>query len=331
MDPITQGALGASVPQSLGKPERMATITWLGCLAGMAPDLDVLIQSPSDPILFLEFHRQFTHSLFFIPIGALICATVFYRWSRAHFSFKQTYIVCCLAYGTHALLDACTTYGTQLLWPFTDARFAWNNVSVIDPLATVPLLIMVILSWRKSRPLFAQLGLLWFLGYLGLGVFQKDRATEAGQAIAESRGHHGVVVSAKPGFANILLWKVIYEYQDTYYVDAVRAGLTPTVYEGDRIKKLNLERDLPWLNLASQQALDVTRFDWFSAGYLALDPHDPMFVIDMRYSVLPNQIKPLWGIRLNPNAGDNDHVEFISERDTSAGTLQTLYSMILGK
>ena len=38
----------------------------------MAPDLDVLFQSPTDPILFLEFHRQFTHSLVFIPIGALL-------------------------------------------------------------------------------------------------------------------------------------------------------------------------------------------------------------------------------------------------------------------
>ncbi|GAL32009.1 integral membrane protein [Vibrio maritimus] len=38
----------------------------LGLLSGLAPDIDVLIRSSHDPLLFLEFHRQFTHSLLFI-------------------------------------------------------------------------------------------------------------------------------------------------------------------------------------------------------------------------------------------------------------------------
>lgn len=51
----------------------------LGLLSGLAPDLDALIKSQSDPLLALEFHRQFTHSLFFIPIGSLICALVLHH------------------------------------------------------------------------------------------------------------------------------------------------------------------------------------------------------------------------------------------------------------
>ena len=76
MDPVTQGVLGATLPQATVKKSHIVYAGILGLLGGMAPDLDVLIRSPNDPLLFLEFHRQFTHSLFFIPIGGLICALV---------------------------------------------------------------------------------------------------------------------------------------------------------------------------------------------------------------------------------------------------------------
>ncbi len=78
MDPLTQGALGAALPQSVSNKKSLGIIGILGFLSGIAPDLDIFIRSESDPILFLEFHRQFTHSLVFIPFGGLICALVLY-------------------------------------------------------------------------------------------------------------------------------------------------------------------------------------------------------------------------------------------------------------
>jgi inner membrane protein len=141
MDPLTQGALGAAFAQA-GTRRRYEVVrdaSIIGALAGMAPDLDVLIQSSSDPLLFLEYHRHFTHALAFIPIGALICAGVFYYFVRKRLHFQQVYLFSLLGYGSHAILDACTTYGTQLLWPFSSARAAWNLISVVDPLFSVPL------------------------------------------------------------------------------------------------------------------------------------------------------------------------------------------------
>ena len=76
MDPVSQGVVGAAFAQAAAKRTTLATVAWYGALGGMAPDLDVLFQSPTDPILFLEFHRQFTHSLVFIPIGALLVFAV---------------------------------------------------------------------------------------------------------------------------------------------------------------------------------------------------------------------------------------------------------------
>ncbi len=331
MDPFTQGALGAALPQSVSNQKKLTTTTWLGCLSGMAPDLDILIRSSSDPMLFLEFHRQFTHSFIFIPLGALLCCLVFYRWSGKHLSFIQSYIVCVLGYGTHALLDACTTYGTQLFWPFSDIRIAWNSVSVVDPLATIPLLILVIAAMRTSKPLYARIGLIWLISYLLIGTVQRDRAESAGWELARLRGHEPVDLSAKPGFASILLWKVIYEYDDRYYVDAVRTGWNPKIYPGDSVVKLDSTRDLPWLDLNSQQASDLNRFAWFSADYLAVDKNDPNFVVDMRYSILPNEVNALWGIRLTPTARKQDHAEYLARRDTSPERLTLLLQMLSGE
>ena len=44
----------------------------VGAVAGMTADLDVLIRSSADPLLNLEYHRHFSHSLLFVPLGALL-------------------------------------------------------------------------------------------------------------------------------------------------------------------------------------------------------------------------------------------------------------------
>jgi membrane-bound metal-dependent hydrolase YbcI (DUF457 family) len=78
MDPLSQGTVGAALAQSSASKKNIFKISVIGFLAGLAPDLDVLIQSSTDPILSLEYHRQFSHSLFFIPFGALIVALLIF-------------------------------------------------------------------------------------------------------------------------------------------------------------------------------------------------------------------------------------------------------------
>ncbi len=121
MDPISQASLGASLSQSFARDKsKQFSALLIGALAGMAPDLDMFIRSAEDPLLFLEFHRQFTHSLIFIPVGAFLCSLVFYPFFRKKLSFAQIYLFSFLAYATHGMLDACTSYGTQLFWPFSN-------------------------------------------------------------------------------------------------------------------------------------------------------------------------------------------------------------------
>lgn len=332
MDPLSQGVLGASLPASMSKPGNTVAALLLGFLAGMAADLDVLIRSAEDPLLFLEYHRQFTHSLIFIPIGGLLCALVLHPLigRRRGLSFARSLLFCSLGYATHAVLDACTTYGTMLLWPFSSDRIAWNTISIIDPLFTLPLLLLIAAAAIRAQPRLAQLALVWALGYMSLGLWQRNNALDLGHQLAAARGHQVQRLEAKPSFGNILLWKVVYQTEDRFYVDAVRSGLSPRVYPGDSIARLDLERDLPWLDATSQQATDIARFTWFSNGYVALDPDRPQRIIDIRYSMLPNELQALWSIELDPSASSDQHVAYRTHRQAGRDSFADLWSMLTG-
>ena len=333
MDPVTQGALGAAAAQSFANGKRSSAAMLAGWLGGMAADLDVLIRSSSDPLLFLEYHRHFTHSLLFIPVGGLLVALFVHLCigRRRQWAFISTLGFCTAGYATHALLDGCTSYGTMLLWPFSDTRYAWDTISIIDPLFTLPIIALLVLSVSRRNPWPARVGLCWALMYVNIGFFQHERALQAGQELAQSRGHSPLRLEAKPGFANLLLFKTIYRTDSHFYVDAVRVALNSKHYTGDSIAILNIQRDLPWLPDGSQQAEDLRRFEWFSDGYVALHPTIKNEVIDIRYSMLPQHIDPLWGITLSPSATPLQHAAYVTHRESSAELLNTYWQMIRGR
>lgn len=332
MDPLSQGISGSLATQLFSQPKKLLAVSVIGFLAGMAADLDVFIRSASDPLFGLEFHRHFTHSLIFIPIGGMLCALVFYAvYCHRFFSFRQTWLFSTLGYATHALLDACTSYGTLLLWPFSSNRIAWNNVSVIDPLFTLPVLLFVILAVIKRNRIFSVIALVYALLYLGLGLALQYKASNTVIQLAQLRGHFVTELVLKPSFGNLVLWKSIYLHDGNYYIDAIRVIGETQIIVGESQAKLDIERDLPWLSKTSQQADDLARFSWFSDGYLALSKDDPYLVIDMRYSLLPNSADGLWGIKFNPQAGKDEHIQMVSmnrDRQSSRQSLPRLLQMI---
>ena len=330
MDPVSQGTLGAMASQNIaGKHIAIATV--LGFMGGLAPDLDILIRSETDPLLFLEYHRQFTHSLVFIPIGGLICAAIAH-WlfaRRKGLPFRRTLLYCTAGYATHALLDACTSYGTQLFWPFSNMRIAWNFMSIIDPLFTLPTLMLVIIATVRRKPLFARFAVIWLVSYMAFGIAQRERIESAGHALAQSRGHQPLRLEAKPGFGNQLLWKVVYETESRFYVDGFRAGPKLRHYPGDSLPKLDVERDFPWLDPDSQQALDIERFSWFSDGFVAVPGDDPDRIADIRYSMVPNEIDAIWMIGLDPQAGPDQHAAYYHEHQAGDNATRKLWDMLV--
>ncbi len=331
MDVLSQAVFGSSLAQSVAKDRsKQLTALLIGALAGMAPDLDVLIRSSDDHLLFLEFHRQFTHSLFFIPIGALLCAFIFYPFAKKKLSFMQIYLFSFAGFATHGLLDACTSYGTQLFWPFSNERVAWSIVSIVDPFFTLPVLVLIVLAVYRKQRLFAQIAFAYAVVFLISGFIQKHRAEDALYSLAQQRGHQVERIRVKPSFANRHVWKLIYEYNNRYYVDAVKLLRNTEIIPGTSIQKLNIKRDLPWLMPNSQQAKDIERFRWFSDDFLAVDPQNPDTVMDVRYSILPNNVKLMWGIKLDQHKNNtpNTHVKFIVNRKLRAQSRKQFIDML---
>ncbi|SVD24497.1 uncharacterized protein METZ01_LOCUS377351, partial [marine metagenome] len=99
MDPLAQGIAGAALAGSCSREKDEARLAiGVGFLAGLAADLDVFIRSSSDPLLRLEFHRQFTHSLVFIPVGGLFVAAILWPFLRHRVTFLRTWTFATLGY-----------------------------------------------------------------------------------------------------------------------------------------------------------------------------------------------------------------------------------------
>lgn len=294
----------------------------------MTPDLDLLFRSSRDPLLAIELHRHFTHSLAFAPIGALICSAVLFSFVRRSLSFRACYGFSLLGYVTHGLLDACTSYGTLLFWPFSHRRIALDLVSVADPLMTLPLVGFLAVAASKRRPALAALGIIWCLLYLGFGSVQDHRAAAAIRELAASRGHAPVSVDVKPSLGNLWLFKTIYAYDGRFYVDAARIGFRTRIFEGQARKIFDSARDFPWLASGTQQARDVERFRVFADGYLAMDPEHPNRIVDLRYSLVPNRPDAFWGIELDPGASADTHAAYVTMRIRSPAEGRELLRML---
>ena len=330
MDPISQGVVGAAAAQASANKKNILGIGVIGVLAGLAPDLDIFIRSSTDPILFLEYHRQFSHSLIFIPFGALLVALPIFYLMKKSMSFGTVYLASFLGYATHGLLDACTSWGTLLFWPFSDERVTWSNISIVDPLFTIPVLIFVVMAMLKRKKIFSLLAIGWIAFYLSLGLIQYERTYLVAAELAKSRGHSPERLTLKPSFGNLILWKSIYLYERKFYVDAIRSVQSSTICTGESIEEFNYEKHLPNLKRESQQAIDIERFRWFVQDYLGFDDENNI-VIDIRYSNIPNQIKPMWGLAIDLNLDSTEHAIWWTNRTSNQNQLKTLKDMLVGK
>jgi len=149
MDSISQGVLGGAVGGLIGWRKLGKKAYRRGIVLGTVPDLDVFV-GPwlySDPIQAMFFHRWPTHSIVFAFLAAPIFA---YLMNKIHKGDKATWwtwtLVAFFAFLTHSLLDVLTNYGTRLLRPFTDTAYSLNSIFIVDPLYTIPFLVLFLIA-----------------------------------------------------------------------------------------------------------------------------------------------------------------------------------------
>lgn len=211
MDSLTQIVLGAAVGEAvLGKKVGNKALFY-GAIAGTIPDLDVFIGSLTDTITAIEWHRGFSHSLFFCILMAPILGWLVNRMEqKAALGWKPWTKLFFFGLFTHSLLDVFTTWGTQLFWPF-DFRLALNAIFVIDPLYTFPFLVctVIVLFYKrdsKIRQRINRLGLLFSTIYLLFTLLIKQFATHQFKLALEAQNITYSQISTRPAPLNTILW-----------------------------------------------------------------------------------------------------------------------------
>jgi inner membrane protein len=330
MDPISQAAIGAAAAQAGSKRTGLRTALWVGALGGALPDVDILIRSADDPLLFLDYHRHFTHSLAFIPFGGLIAAAVGRMLTRGKHTVRDLWLPATLGFATHGLLDSCTSYGTFLLWPFSTARIAWHNVAIIDPLFTLPVLIGAVLAAKRKNRILGRCAFIWGVAYLILGAVQRDRAEAIHAQIIAERGHHAARAEVKPSIGNNFLFRAFYEHDGTYQADAIRVPWwgEPTVYEGQSAEVLRVD-DLV-VGADPIHVEDLERFRVFSNSFLIQDPRHEGIISDFRYAAIPSAVAPLWGVDFG-GAVPGKHLTFHRFNDVDKAARAQFTDQLLGR
>ncbi len=306
MDLLTQGVLGATVGQAVAqKPLGRKALFW-GALAGLLPDIDVIVSLTQGPISGFVHHRGITHSLWFGPLAGLILGMSLWRFH--HFrktlwgtkdKLKWWYLVCILALFTHPLLDVFTAYGTQLWAPFSDKRYALNAVAVIDLRYTIPLVIALLLGGAFAlvrKPLWGQvtagIALLGTTGFLFYGLQLNEKAEAWAQATAPLKK------------ARIVSHPTLFQPYRRHVLAIQRPSLCSAEYD---TRKGVLK---PWICVTEPQGTRLETllqtpegqiFKWFTnEQYRAQEhPHSTETLVqlyDARYPVPNKVLEGLWGI-----------------------------------
>lgn len=261
MDSITQIALGASVAAAAGIKPFGRNVLIVGAILGTLPDLDVLINYPT-AIENFTYHRGFSHSLFVLfPLAFILYQLILWRKPTLSSHKTALFLVILLPLITHPLLDAFTSYGTQLLWPMTMQPIAWSSIFIIDPFYTVPLLIAVGGLWfqraSKNWQKVNQVMLIISSLYLVLGQVQTWYLKLQLSNDPIARGNQ-IFISPTP--FNTVIWRVI-SYQDDKYYEAFTHVFN--------------QHDLKWQKIETGRALigsfnsaELARLEWFSGGLL---------------------------------------------------------------
>ena len=186
---------------------------------------------------------------------------------------------------THPLLDAFTSYGTQLFAPFSSYRVAFNTISVADPLYTVPFLLCLIGAsfFKRNRPMrryLNYLGLLLSSAYLLFTVFNKSRIDKVFEKSLKAENIPFERFRTGPSIFNNILWQGVAETDDGYYYGMYSLlDKKPEVYTFHKSPKNH------HLIAAYEEDTDIEILQWFSDGYYTVIPMngDTLQIGDLRY------------------------------------------------
>ena len=300
MDTITQALLGAAVAQA-GFGKRLGPRAMLiGALYGSLPDADIL-SGAFGSWASMVHHRGITHSLFFAPVVAPALGWLAWRMMKRRDAWTTWAHLAFWAVITHPLLDLFTSYGTQLLSPFSDRRFALDAIPIVDPIYSIPLLAAVLVAVLfKRRPIVgvtaAWATLAATTGYLLFGWHQSATAQRIARAQLEGEGFAVSHMRVQPSML-VWMWRIAARNEQ----GDLRVGMLST-WKITPIEFHEVNRPGGPLVEAALESPRGRLFRWFADEMVGVRvvPHDTgttVFLDDQRYGRATQPEASFWGAR----------------------------------
>jgi len=310
MDPFTQAVLGGATAQLFFHRQLGRRAFVMGAVAAALPDFDVVYQI--DQWSGWKHHRGITHSIFFPFLAGPLGAYGAWRLRQRKLQKAEqpadppglflSYVwVWVLAMLTHPFLDTMTAYGTQLLAPFSDQRFAVNAMAIIDPVYTLPLAVAGaiallapkrwrLITWSSVIALIFSNTFIFYAWTLNKNTEQYAEAQLLTEGIQIRR------LTSYPTIFQAYLRRVLVELDDEVRVGYASAwNLSPIRWQSYRppssplivkVKKSEGGRILHWFSM--------------SRDYYRIEQKNGLIVVeglDLRYG-LPGPVdQSYWGVR----------------------------------
>lgn len=352
MDSLTHLVAGALTPLAFPNTPKRAAVLGFGIAVGELPDIDVLFGISPEALLVL--HRGITHSLVWQPVMVLIAVIPFFIWMQGKAprrlaaerdteicprpgaqnspGFLTMYFMALFAVFTHIYLDCMTTFGTQILLPFSPARVGLPAMFIVDLLLTIPALILLVRAWRQKADIclvpagaglppakgsadgfafvsgksrhFARIGLAWILLYPLAALGINYTAT----AYLEKNDQGGKRTLLTEPFSP-LLWKSLVDEGDSYSMSTLNLLNPGKDCATERFSKpdaglyARLKEQLPLFGQFEQFCSFMVQMERSPSPYARAGHGEKVkeyAFVDMRYLMSPDS-PALWIGRTDPN------------------------------
>ena len=270
MDTVTQIVLGGTIAEAGFRKQLGKKSILFGAFCGWFPDIDIFFHSGGWEEMVA--HRGLTHSLLFLPIIAPVMGELGYRFSKKKGTRWAWTQLAFWALVTHPLLDWNTAYGTQLMYPFSNHRFALDSIGIVDLFYTVPLIMAMYFGLRtgyareKSRT-FAQKALLGSTAYLLLAFGCTQMAMIRVESALGSAGFTPTVIRCNPPPLFSPLRRVVAMNAQGDIAVSIVHVLSSEIHIDQKKAEFIEEKE---------QLLATTEgeiFDWYTDGILVVENH----------------------------------------------------------
>ncbi|XOV68042.1 MAG: metal-dependent hydrolase [Fluviicola sp.] len=227
---------------------------------------------------------------------------------------------------THPLLDAHTTWGTQLFWPF-EYRVAYQNIFVVDPLYTLPFLVftLIALFMKRTNPKrakFNRIGLIVSSGYMALSIILKAFTYNSFQNTLEDKKIDYVEMDTRPAPLNTFLWNAQVETKTGYRMAYYSVFDSKPIEFSEEFPKNHHLLDPYRDQKAVQQLIKISQ-GW----YMIREEDGKLYYIDLRFGQLgfdPNESDFIWKFELVPDEYGNLEIERLQPDLQKAGDIGTI-------